>query len=194
MKWKPFTHQGQVYNLTHLHPFEHAFTRAEKDEKPAEIFNFEFMFGLHTFTRGSKDGQPIPLELRYRDSRETREFCFTRYELSKQLPDIVRALDTHRCFHTRHGNFFIIERVTREGKIVHYEVYFDIKREKGGGYDVLYSQRVPEGRTTIATQIKKSANRVFRYRTQPAHRKTNQNSQAIKKRPKGALLLTNWAS
>jgi len=132
MKWRPFTHQGQVYDLTHLHPFEHAFTRAEKDEKPAETFNFEFMFGLHTFTRGSKGGQPIPLELRYRDSRETREFCFTRYELSKQLPDIVRALDTHRCYHTRHGNFFTIERMTQEGKIVHYEVYFDIKREKGG--------------------------------------------------------------
>jgi len=120
MKWRPFTHQGQIYDLAHLHPFNHTFTRAEKGENPAEAFNFEFIFGLHTFTRGSKDGQPISMDLRYSDSRETREFCFTRYELSKQLPDIVRALHCHQCFHTGHGNFFTIQQVTKEGAVVNY--------------------------------------------------------------------------
>ncbi|OZB05561.1 MAG: hypothetical protein B7X54_05035 [Idiomarina sp. 34-48-12] len=72
--------------------------------------------------------------MRYADSRETRIFCFDRYQLSFLLPDIVKVINQKKCFHTGKGNFFIIEVPNNDGKPLEYEIYFNVARANGGRF------------------------------------------------------------
>ncbi|MDP5210981.1 hypothetical protein [Microbulbifer sp. 2205BS26-8] len=84
---------------------------------------------MHCFTHGPRKGWVLSdydPALHYRDSRETRIFCFRRHELSLRLPDIARSLGTQPCYHTGHGNYFLIELVGKDGKKLEYEVYFQV--------------------------------------------------------------------
>jgi hypothetical protein len=92
--WKPFHHNGVTYDLTHLHPYWCAFGQEAKGDKPARKYDVNVIFSLHCFSRKLKAGEVLDDALAYSDSRETRHFDFRRYELSKLLPEIVRALPT----------------------------------------------------------------------------------------------------
>jgi len=125
--WEAFNHDGSTYDLSHLHPITVHYEQPSKIGKPARVFTVDVCFGLHCFTEGnSKITDTDPL--RYADSREVRLFDFNRYELSKQLPEIIGELNKKSCMHTGHGNFFIIEIVTPDGIKAEYEVYFEVKK------------------------------------------------------------------
>ena len=114
MKWTPFEHDGKTYDLSHLHPFHLVLTRPATGKLTEESFSFDVIFSHHCFTKTIKDGDDPALK--YGDSREDRTFCFARYQLSHQLPNIVREIHQKRCSHTRHGNFFFVELVNEEGE------------------------------------------------------------------------------
>jgi hypothetical protein len=135
--WNPFSHQGKVYDLAHLHPKTVVYQQAAKGEKPACSYTVNVMFGLHCFTRGFPRGaqQPHPALL-YADSREEREFDFQRYELSKRLPAIVESLPRRKCFHTGKGNFFSIDVVDDQGKHFEYDIFFAASRSSRGGLNL----------------------------------------------------------
>ena len=57
---------------------------------------------------------------------------FTRYELSKLLPDIITTLLERKCYHTGKGNFLTVEIITEEGRHQNYEIYFVVSRSKLG--------------------------------------------------------------
>ena len=89
---------------------------------------------MHCFTRGSLIDEKVSEGLWYEGPREKRVFCFDRYELSRQLPAIIRSLGDRNCYHTSHGNFFTVELITEEGKRIEYEVYFDVIRAGRKGW------------------------------------------------------------
>ena len=129
MKWRPFHHGRDQYDLSHLHPFALELENPAKGDRPAQPFRFDVRFSLHCFTRSIAAGDDPKLE--YKDNRETRTFCFDRYRLSFQLPGIVRHIHEKRCLHTGKGNFFIVEVTDDAGHCVEYEIYFDISKGKG---------------------------------------------------------------
>ena len=73
----------------------------------------------------------------YRDNREARTFCRTRYQRSFQLPDIVRTLEIRRCAFAR-GMSGLVNYVTVEttdGE--RYAVFFELRRLKTMGRDAI---------------------------------------------------------
>ena len=83
--WKPFTHIGETFELTHLHPEIWEFKQPAKGKNPARIYKIRIIYSLHCFT--IKQVGTSPSELNYSDNRETREFCFERYQTSLQLQE-----------------------------------------------------------------------------------------------------------
>ena len=128
MNWTPFTYQGNEYDLSHLHPFEWECIQPAQGDKPERKYTFDVTFSLHTFTKGIDQGTNVNPALHYRDSRETREFDFDRYALSKQLPGIVNSLGQRKCHHTQHGNYFTVDLIGTGNQKQSYEVYFAVSR------------------------------------------------------------------
>ena len=124
ISWKPFVHDGTTYDLTHLHPFVQTFEQAAQGEKAARSYQVQVIFSLHCFTHDAVGAEVLKGPLGYADSRETRIFDFIRYEQSRQLPEIVRALPALPCFHTGHGSFFTMKGLNpATGQEETYEVY-----------------------------------------------------------------------
>jgi hypothetical protein len=135
MKWHDFNHQGTVYELSHLHPFEWHYTaEGVEGRRPERIYKFHVTFSMHCFSRDPLIGETIDCNLWYTGLKEKRLFCFDRHEYSKQLPDIIQSLGDRACWHSHHGNFFTIEVMTSKGEPVEYEVYFDVTRATRKGW------------------------------------------------------------
>ncbi|MBN9657411.1 MAG: hypothetical protein J0H49_04495 [Acidobacteria bacterium] len=129
MNWRPFRYGVEEYDLCHLHPATITFEQEAKDGKPARCYTVDVVFSMHCFTRGIKTDESADPDLCYRDDRETRLFDFQRYELSHQLPGIVKDLCKRRVYHSGKGNFFTIEFIDkRTGARLEYEVYFAASR------------------------------------------------------------------
>ena len=140
MRWHAFSYGGREYTLSHLHPFEWQFRALASGTRPERTYQVQVIFSMHTFTRGIEGERQPEADLIYRDTREEREFDFERYELSKQLPAIVRSLGERACYHTHHGTFFTIELTGPEGNKRNYEVYFNASRASRKGWLNLYVQ------------------------------------------------------
>ena len=140
MQWNPFKYQGQIFDLTHVHPFDWEYTALATNKRLEHTYRIEVQFSMHTFTRGIEEGEVLDPALNYRDSREERAFDFMRYDFSKQLPTIVQQLGKRVCYHTHHGTFFSIEVVNAEGMAQDYEVYFKLSRSSRKGWLTLYVQ------------------------------------------------------
>jgi hypothetical protein len=110
LKWTPFRHGQDIYDLAHLHPRELQFARPEKDGKPGARFAVDVTYSLHCFSRSLPKEGGHDRTLEYSDARETRLFDRDRYRLSKRLPEIIETLAVRKCRHTGHGNFFTVER------------------------------------------------------------------------------------
>jgi len=128
IQWKPFIFQGQVHDLSHLHPKMVDYSHKSKNSEQIYHCSVQVIYGLHCFTRGKKAEETIDQALCYKDKREVRIFDFTRYELSKQLPEIIAKLLKSHCYHTGKGNFCVVEIMQSDGKTQEYEVYFQPSR------------------------------------------------------------------
>lgn len=119
--------------MKHLDEFEFTFVQEAQGESKEKQYDFVVSFSHHcfTFAPNKHAGETLadyPDELYYSDSNETRVFCFSRYELSKSLPDIVKGIHQAPCFHTGKGNFFIIRMKKGGDKEGEYEIYFKVSR------------------------------------------------------------------
>src|ERR1051325_11560567 len=112
IRWKPFEYQGEIYDLTHLHPRIVQYEQTAKDNRPARYYTVNVICGLHCFTRGRDEWENPDRSLLYSDTRETRIFDFQRYQLSIYLPRIVDELQKRKCYHTGKGNFFTVEMIS----------------------------------------------------------------------------------
>src|SRR5208282_2728275 len=122
IRWRPFTHQGKVYDLTHLHPRTVVYEQAAKGDKPSRRYTVDVIFGLHCFTHRIEEADQPDKALLYADNRETRTFDFRRYRLSHLLPEIIGGLPHRRCYHSGKGNFFTIEITDENGRQAEYDI------------------------------------------------------------------------
>lgn len=140
MRWVNFRHAGKLYSLAHLHPFSFDVKLEATGPSPERNYRIHVEFSLHCFTRGPKRGELVPENLAYRDSRETRIFDFLRHEHSQLLPDIIRGLAERKCFHDKHGNFYVFEIIDENNTKSYYSVFFTLsKKGKGEGLTLFVS-------------------------------------------------------
>lgn len=128
VEWKPFTFNGECYDLSHLHPRTCRYEQPAKGDRPPRVYTVDVIFSLHCFTRGVLEEDTVDAALLYADDRETRVFDFQRYELSKQLPAIIESMGKCKCFQTGHDNFFSVAVIDRDGNKVEYDVFFTASR------------------------------------------------------------------
>jgi hypothetical protein len=138
--WRPFHHQGRVYDLSHLHPRTIVYQQPAKRDKPGRRYIVDVIFGLHCFTRRMEDGKVPQTGLIYSDNRESRVFDFRRFELSQLLPGIIECLPLRKCYHTGRSNFFSIEITQQDGRRVEYDIFFAVSRSSRKGVLNLYVQ------------------------------------------------------
>ncbi|WP_454762501.1 hypothetical protein [Cupriavidus campinensis] len=138
--WEPFRHAGEVYDLSHLHPRRVQWTQPALGQLPERVFDVQLVFGLHCFTRQTKQGEACNNALHYGDARETRIFCGRRYQLSRELPHIITSLPQRKCFHTEKGNFVTMEPVIESDAKHNYEVFFTVSRSSMRNVLNLYVQ------------------------------------------------------
>ncbi|WP_247409228.1 hypothetical protein [Bradyrhizobium sp. 150] len=102
-----------------------------KDEN-APPYKVRVSFGFHCFTREitPEDGPDLHME----HGKEKRCFCHERYNLSKELADMIRYAAAGRAYFGDRGNFLIVE-LPGEGNAP-YVAFFDVeKAKKADGFD-----------------------------------------------------------
>lgn len=164
IKWQPFVFDNQCYDLSHLHPFrmEHR-QSADGKGNPERRYQFEVCFSLHCFTKtylGSENAN-----LLYGDNREMREFCFERYALSKNLPEIIQNIFDKNCYHTGHSNYFLVEFIDRQGTKTNYEVYFSVSRHQKGLLNLFIQSAYPRTKQPVSKNKKPIRFRVIAHNT-----------------------------
>lgn len=132
MRWKPHVDgAGQAFGLSHLHPFRYEVTLEAKAGLPARVVLVYVGFGMHCFTRKTEGGDDPSSH--YADDRETRTFSPERYQLSRELPKIVRTLGLRRCGFAKDDNYVTVDLPSVDGQSIRYAVFFNVKvwREQG---------------------------------------------------------------
>ena len=127
MKWRAAVIDGQLFDLTHLHPFTFSLHLDALSEMPAITFEIDVTFGLHCFTEELKEEHSATYH--YADMREIRAFNMERYELSRKLPEIIQDLDRRRCYEAQHNNYMTFE-IIRNGMAVQYQIYFKVTQKR----------------------------------------------------------------
>jgi hypothetical protein len=130
--WKDHApNPAEHYSLSHLHPFVQRIELAPTGKHPTRTAELYVSFGLHTFTRAIAHGDER--QQFYRDNRETRTFCPTRYTRSLELPEIIRTLKTRRCEFARGMsgpvNYVTVQTIDGE----RYAAFFELRRFKRAG-------------------------------------------------------------
>ena len=133
--WRPHSVGEKFYELDHLHPYDRELVIASKGDYPERRFQIHISFGLHCFTRKPDPGERDPLAGWYSDSRETRVFCPERWEVSKQLPDIIDSLGQRKCFHTK-GEEFVTLKMVHGGRKFEYAVFFTVSKARKNEADL----------------------------------------------------------
>lgn len=140
MQWKPFKHDGNEYDLSHLHPRTLKYERDAQGKKSVTIFTVDVTYGLHCFSCDPPKGAIRDPALEYADARHVRIFSFERYELSKRLPGIIDGLAERKCHNSGKGNFFTIEVIDDRGRAVDYDIFFQPSKSSRKGRINLFVQ------------------------------------------------------
>lgn len=132
MRWRPYTdRQGNVYPLSHLHPFRYQISVSLPAHEPPVTAQVAVGFGLHCFTRKT---HPRDEEAAlYCDDRETRTFCTDRYALSKRLPEVSRSLASRPCRFAKNENYVTVDVLTDSAITRRYGVFFKLRKWQDGG-------------------------------------------------------------
>lgn len=126
MRWKPHVDaSGNSHSLSHLHPFRLSFPVTRSNGQVTELA-VHVGFAMHCFARKIEAGDSA--DMVYSDEREERTFCFERYALSKDLPEIVRGLVDNKCGFAKDDNFVTVS-VNGERR---YGVFFNVKKWVNG--------------------------------------------------------------
>jgi hypothetical protein len=133
IKFPAFTHAGTVYDLSHLDPSVVQYVQPGTGEDAAKVYNVNVIYTQHCFTRDIPHGD-YDKALTCKDGREVRLFDVSRWELSKRLPGIVRALTERPCRHANENNFVTVEAITGDGDVVEYDIFFVASKAMRPGF------------------------------------------------------------
>lgn len=136
MSWRPFEHDGVVYELDHLNSSVITVTREAAEQYPERQLKVFLSYGDHCFTghHGESDEWIYP----YAKGQADRYFCSDRYEYSKHLPDLVpKLIDENvyilKTFNKHREQFFHLE--TRYLGI-DYRLFLEVSKSNRGDSDV----------------------------------------------------------
>lgn len=131
-QWRNFQLGEDIYDLSHLnaHTVEYLDTR-----NPEKIISYRFLvtYSCHCFTKDdSLLSEDERKHLMYQTPKENRPFNLERYELSKQLPQIINSLAQSHILirHAGHGRFATVKISDKMGNEVEYYVFFTVFKEK----------------------------------------------------------------
>jgi len=124
-RWPAHINAGQVFDMSHVHPFRYSLKLAETPVYPAREVDVRVGFSAHTFTRSCKqDEEP---HAAYSRENDLRVFCESRYALSKWVPDVIRNLDGRDCFYGNRDNYLVIELPEIVTPGFQYWIFFDVR-------------------------------------------------------------------
>jgi len=104
----------------------------------AEVYKVETIFTSHCFTRQPQNTESYDKNLLYSDGYESRLFDFRRYELSKQLPEILRTMPGRKPYHNNNRrNFFTVEVMAENGSLVEYDIFFKLRKAARGRLEMI---------------------------------------------------------
>ena len=129
--FKPIKIAGKVYGFDHLKPVTLAVQPDAKLETKA--LRILVNFSCHCFT-GKFDGNPA---FEYRHGNEVRCFDEERFSLSFNLSAMVQAIADKKVYFTRETNYLTVEVVDHDGKRLRYTMFFDLKRARDAGHDLV---------------------------------------------------------
>lgn len=132
-KWSSFTDSnGKVYDLSHLDAHEATYSDIRNGKK--ETYTFIVSYSFHCFAKDyPHQSEEEKASLMYHAPKESRPFCFIRYELSKKyLRQIIDALGDKqtRIGHAGYGSYATVTINTKEEGQIIYFVPFKMYREK----------------------------------------------------------------
>lgn len=128
----PFVYQSNTHSLAHLEPFVYTYIVTAVKNKPERRYVVYVEFTLHCFTKTQQATDDPALFYCFDRDGSPRSFNLERWNLSIQLPGIIRGLLTQRVHFTaeRKGkhrdNFITVPLVQQNGSAVNYEVYFKV--------------------------------------------------------------------
>lgn len=134
--WVDHVQDGLRYKLKHLHPTFIEFQAPERPAglglpvRPARNFMVRVEYSHHCFSR---DIEKVPgynpdhLYTWAERPDDPRVFCPSRYQDSRDLPELVRNLDQRNVYPTRHHNHFAVKRASPEG---HYSIWFRVENRR----------------------------------------------------------------
>ena len=129
--WKNFILNDDIYDLSHLNAQWVEYLDQTDEQKPI-AYKFIVTYGLHCFTKDSDDVSSEESQLlMYSAPKESRQFNFERYQLSKHLPSIIKSLgekETLVC-HAGYGKFATVKILDSNGREVDYYVAFAVFKE-----------------------------------------------------------------
>ncbi len=145
-RWRPHESEDRVYDLSHVHPFRYSLTLAAMPNHPAREVEVRVGFSAHTFTVGCQP--PEVAHPHYSRPQDPRKFCPVRYELSRQLPDIMRNLEQRKCFFTNYKNYFVVEMPDALPRGLEYWVFFDVRHAGERGAVLIFVESAYAGDAT----------------------------------------------
>lgn len=123
-QWRPFTDSnGQTYDLSHLDA--HEITYSTEFDGQVENYTFMVSYSFHCFAKDYEHQAQEDLDrLMYHAPKESRPFCFQRYDLSKKyLRQIVENFGSKGTYigHAGFGSYATVSIETeREGEIFYF--------------------------------------------------------------------------
>lgn len=119
--------RGQVYDLSHLHPFQFDVSSA-KVPRPLRI---NVRFTNHCFSEAFDPAKHPADELVISDGHRRRAFCPDRYDLSPRLPALIRGLAdpaarVHETAARRNWMHAALVEVAVAG--TRYQIFFELRR------------------------------------------------------------------
>lgn len=122
-------YKGEAWNLSHLDPF--AFRVAISESLAVDVV---VLFSCHCFTHGldSDERDFIPGDETFMEGNVRRILSPERYALSREfLPKLVAELAARhiRVIGGATQNYLSFETIDRNGKAVHYSVFFEVIKD-----------------------------------------------------------------
>jgi hypothetical protein len=127
MPWQPYTHNGLVFDLSHLDDFEHTFIQAATSKDTEKTYRVLISFTNHCFTDSMNEDNG---EIFQRDGRHARYFNLKRWRYSKFLPDLIRELQNLPVYVVNDNSYFSFKVIDDQGQELEYEIYFDVFFDK----------------------------------------------------------------
>ena len=126
-RWKDCTLEGQEYNFNHLDSKKHTYVHPNRDER----YEIYFTFSHHVFTRGLKPTDRADAVNLYPYDKDRRIFDEVRFELSKNLPEIIENLPEQFCYHGGYSRYCSCKIYQEDGAEVQYKIIYRAWKKSG---------------------------------------------------------------